>query len=117
MQHERSILKPATCSSATMRTPKPCGPSSALREHGPAFDTSATTFRAVSQPGPGLTLSTREVESPQEVLFEAELRATTADGRAIVKRLAIPVQVLPMRDSRLYLAPLVNYQRSLGVTG
>ena len=57
-------------------------------------------FHAASQPGPGLTIATPDVETESEVLFKAELTASTngsTNKRMIVKYLDIPVRLVPYR--------------------
>jgi hypothetical protein len=61
----------------------------------PGWMDAARSFHAPSQPGDGLILEAAGVSERREVAFTAELRATAADGSAVVRRLRVPVVVAP----------------------
>jgi hypothetical protein len=54
-------------------------------------------FHANSQPGPGLTIATPDVDVESEVLFGADLTAQSETGQRIARHLDIPVRLVPHR--------------------
>jgi hypothetical protein len=66
-------------------------------ELGPCLGTSGAPepFHAISQPGPGLTLTCANAEAPTEATLEARLSARTHNGEEVQRTLTIPLRLLP----------------------
>jgi hypothetical protein len=52
-------------------------------------------FHAPSQPGEGLEVLARRIETAQETVFTARLSATTVDGQRVERSLNVPVKLIP----------------------
>ena len=61
----------------------------------PSLDQSMPVFHEPSQPGTGVTLPAKNVDTPEEAIFTVELRAMAADGQHVHRCLTVPVRSVP----------------------